>query len=323
MHVGAEAAAFAATVFYYIAYALWKRAAAGMEPLRGTRPIRTFVVVIGSGLWWAGLAVTLVGAALQGVALAALPIALAAPIFAASLGVLLLIAMAGFGERLTLREWGCLGMFAAAMVMVSLSVRDVPAATGTVPPLAVLAVCAASLPVPVVLFALGDRRPEGRHARPIAGVAYGIAIGLVCGTSEVMIKGMAALPGPDRTAAALAATPYPYALVVSAVLSWATTQIALQRSRLAVVMSVGTIVAQAHLLLTGTFLYGEAWPQDEAGTMLRLAALATAFAALLLFPRQEAVKVTHRASPMYAAPVIGAGSDTGTSGRSRANGVGR
>ncbi|RAY11232.1 hypothetical protein DPM19_31235 [Actinomadura craniellae] len=296
----AELLAFCATACYYLSYAIWKIAAERMPPLRGTRPFHLAWQGVTSAWWWLGLMVTLGGVALQIAALRTLPLAVAVPIFVASLVCLLILAMVGFGERLNSREWLCLGLFAGAVLLVVLSVEEVPRLSGTsVSVLPVLAVVVPAVAIPVLLFVLDGRSPEGRHARPIAGVVYGIGTGVLNGTAELMIKGIADLYRDGEGVADIAATPYPHALLVTAITAFMMIQVALQRYRMAVVISVGTVIAQGHLLLTGTLLYGEALPRDPGAAVLRVLALATAVAAVLLFPRQEDPALTrrHRSQP--------------------------
>jgi len=279
-------AALLAVSLYYVGAALLKSAGARMEPLRGDRPWHLLVQTTRSGRWLAGVVVFAVGVELQLIAFAELPLSRAQPLFSAALAVLPVIAAVWFRERPTARE--CLGfaVFAAGTLLIAASVRP-DGDIGTAPPAALLcAVTVPSLAVPIALFSWGDRRRPPRHARPPAGVEYGVSVGILVGTVEVAVKGLtleSVQPGP----AVLLTTPYPYLIGAAVILAMAQGTIALQRCRLTVSAAVCTIVAKTYLIVVGSLLYGGDWPADPLYGVPRILGIALAASALLAFPRYE------------------------------------
>nr|BFE29272.1 hypothetical protein GCM10010200_015230 [Actinomadura rugatobispora] len=277
-------AAFGATALYYLGFAIFKLAADRIEPLRANRLWHMTWSILTDWVFLAGLVLVLSGLTLQILALAELSLGIAVPIFMSGAVPLLLIALAFFGERLTGREWLSLLMFGAALLLIAASIGNPPPIKAVDVPLWKLAVIVApALIVPLAIMLTGDHRPDGRHARPITGIAYGLSSGIPIGTAELCIKGWSDSGiGVDSLL-----TPYPYATVTAAVVGFGVLMAAFQRCRVSVVAVVMTVSAKTHLLVTGTFMYGEPWPQDARYFMMRLGALALAAIALLQFPRHR------------------------------------
>jgi len=281
------AAAFGATALYYFGFALFRLAAVRMERLRGNRIPRMLWVVLTNWIFLCGLALVLGGLALQIIAMGELALNVAIPIFMSGLLPLLVIATVFFGERLTGREWLSLLLVGGAIALLVASVRDVaPIDTTDLPPWRLAAVAVPALLVPMLILVLEDVRPDGRHARPVTGIAYGLGAGFPVGTAELAIKGWSDAGGaaPDALT-----TPYPYLTVLSAAVGFGIMVAAFQRCRVSIVATVMTVTAKSHLLLMGTLLYGEPWPQDTVRSALRLGALALAVIAVAQFPRHRPI----------------------------------
>lgn len=285
---GHAALAFLATTVYYVAFIIFKMAATRMPPLRGSRPLNVLWRMLTDWAWLAGVVVMLIGMIYQIQAFRSLPLSVALPIFASSLILLLAFAGIYFGERLSPREWLSVALFVTATLLIGFSSESSRTLAQTAAPMTtVLAVAAPALLVAVFVWIVGDRRSSGRHARRLAGVAYGIGAGACFGVAEVSVKGVAAVYAGTGSISAVLATPHPYLILVMAGVALAQLQIALQRCRLSVITSVLTVIAKTQLIITGTLVYGEAWPHDPALLGLRTAGFTLALAALMLFPRHE------------------------------------
>jgi multidrug transporter EmrE-like cation transporter len=235
------------------------------------------------------------GLSLQIVALSTVPLSVAVPIFVSGLVPLLVISVVFFGERLTSREWVSLLLIAAAMLLISLSIGSPPPIKATsVAPWKLAAAVVPALGLPLLLMMFGDHRPDGRHARPVTGIAYGLSAGLPVGTAELAIKGWS-----DSHARGLEIlhTPYPYITVLAAALGFGILQLGFQRSRVSIVATVMTISAKTYLLLVGTMLYGEPWPHDRPRVALRVLGFVVAATAVLLFPRHDGPAAPEPAAP--------------------------
>ncbi|HEX2315187.1 MAG TPA: hypothetical protein VHJ17_15700 [Thermomonospora sp.] len=281
-------AAFGATGLYYVGFAIFKVAADRMAPVRGHRIHHMAWVILTSPIFLAGLVLVLGGLSLQIVALGELALSVAVPIFVSGLVPLLLIAILGFGERLTVREWLSLALIAVAMLLIAGSIgTSAPIEAGEVGAGALAAVVAPPLALSLALVALGDRKPDGRHARPVTGIAYGMSAGFPIGTAELAIKGWGDTASDAASPLDVLSTPYPYVTVLAAALGFGIIIIGFQRCRVSVVATVMTISAKTYLLVMGTVLYGEPWPDDLVQLGLRIAALTLAIFAVLLFPRYD------------------------------------
>ncbi|GAB3676062.1 hypothetical protein GCM10027589_46210 [Actinocorallia lasiicapitis] len=277
-----------ATALYYVGVAFFKVSGQQMDVLRGTRPFRLLGAVLSSRLWWTGFLLGLSGFVLQFVALSMLPLTVAQPIFVATLVVSLALAFGYFGERLTAREWAALGLFAAGTLLVALSVVPAERSDTATPSLPLLlAVAVPSIVIAVLTFSAGDWKPAGRHARPLAGVAYGLSSGMLIGTMELSVKGLSNVWNAHQSLVPFLTEPYLYTFCVAAVLGLAQLQIALQRCRMVIVLTICTVVAKTQLIVTATLLYGEGWPDSPLLSGLRVAGFVLGLSALAFFPRYE------------------------------------
>ncbi|RKS77292.1 hypothetical protein BZB76_2673 [Actinomadura pelletieri DSM 43383] len=282
------AAAFGATGLYYLGFAFFKAAADRMPPLRGDRVPHMIRTMMSDPVFLAGLAFVLGGLALQIRALGELPLSTAVPICMSGIVPLLLIALALFGERLTPREWSSLLLIGGAILLLIASLRgDETVTSAGAPAWKIVFVAVPGVAVPLLILAFGDHRPDGRHARPVTGIAYGLGAGFPIGTAELAIKGWG--HDPDAATVWIAATPWPYLTVVSAAIGFGILVTAFQRCRVAIVATVMTVAAKSYLLTMGTFLYEEAWPRDPAHSAMRLGALVLGVVAVLLFPQHRPV----------------------------------
>ncbi|MFC0038309.1 hypothetical protein [Actinomadura rayongensis] len=298
--------ACAAQVLFVVAFVLFKSAARTMPVLSARRPLQTTGRVARSPRWVLGLIILLSGFAMADLALLSLPIASALPAYAGSLVVLLVIGAVRFGERLTRREWFAMAIVVAAMATAALSVAGAPGpwtATverphlATVPPLwAIALVVVPSLFLPLWMFSLRDRVTAGRHARAITGIAYGIGAGAMLGVAETFGLGMELLYKQGHHNPFT--TPHVYLFVLAGLLGIGLLSIGLQRCRLTILVTVLTVTAKAHILVSATLLFGEPWPHDRTTAMLRGGSVLLAGLAVLTFPRHE----LRRADPPRATP---------------------
>lgn len=298
--VWAAVLACTAQAVYFIAFVLFKTAVGRIGPLGGRRALHGAALLLRSPRWVAGGAVVLAGFALFAGGLISLPVVAALPAYAASLALLLVVGMSGFGERPTSREWLAVGIVVAAMITAALSVLpargetlagalhrpDGAAAAQALPLWKAGLVVVPSLGLPLWMLFVRDRLVAGRHARPITGIAYGLGAGVLLGATEVFGQGMAMMLAGHRTAA-VPATPHPYLFVAAGALGLGLLSIGLQRCRLTIIVTVVTVTAKTYLLLSATLLYGEPWPHAPALFLLRLAGVLLAVLALLAFPRHE------------------------------------
>ncbi|MFI0374151.1 hypothetical protein ACH35V_40370 [Actinomadura sp. 1N219] len=295
------AAAFSATGLYYLGFAFFKVAADRMAPLRGNRILHMTWTIVSNWIFLIALAFVLGGLSLQIMALSKLPLSTAVPIFMSGMVPLLLIALVFFGERLTAREWLSLLLIGGAILLLTASLRaDEPIGSADAPLWKIAVVVGPAIAVPVLILVLGDYRPDGRHARPVTGIAYGLSSGFPVGTAELAIKGWS--DHADAARPEIVLTPWPYLTVCSAAIGFGIMVMAFQRCRVSIVSTVMTVTAKTYLLTMGTFLYAEQWPQDMAHSGMRLGALALGVIAVLQFPRHRPIEDEPREPSHAGAP---------------------
>lgn len=296
------AAAFSATGLYYLGFAVFKLAADRMAPLRGNRILHMIWTIVSNWIFLIALAIVLGGLSLQITALSNLPLSTAVPIFMSGMVPLLLIALVFFGERLTAREWLSLLLIGGAILLLTASLSgNEPISSADAPLWKIAVVVAPAVAVPVLILVLGDYRPDGRHARPVTGIAYGLSSGFPVGTAELAIKGWS--DHADAASLRIALTPWPYLTVVAAAIGFGIMVMAFQRCRVSIVSTVMTVAAKTYLLSMGTFMYGEPWPQDMTHSAMRLGALVLGAIAVLQFPRHRPIEEAPQGSSHGRAPL--------------------
>ncbi|RSN68953.1 hypothetical protein [Actinomadura sp. WAC 06369] len=291
--------ACAAQAVYIVAFVMFKTAVGRIAPIGGRHPLRAGAELL-RPRWLAAVALLIGGFAISAAALVTLPVVAALPAYGLSLVLLLVVGMSGFGERPTSREWLAAGVTVAAMATAALSLLAGDGGslagalhrTGGADPAGALPLWKAglvfvpSLAVPIWMFSVRDRPVAGRHARPLTGIAYGVGAGVLLGATEAFGLGTAMLLA-DGAGFGVLATPHPYLFLLAGVLGLGLVSIGLQRCRLTIIVTVVTVTAKTHLLLSATLLFGEPWPREAAPFGLRVAGVLLAVLALLAFPRHE------------------------------------
>ncbi|MEO3825121.1 DMT family transporter [Actinomadura sp. B10D3] len=292
--LGHAALALLATTVYYIAFLVFRISARRMEPLRGSRPLRVARLMLTDPVWLGGGLLLFLGLGYEVVAFSAVPLAVAQPIFAVSLVFLVAFAVRFLGERLSAREWASVALFVLATMLIGLSATgegephaDATLARTLARPWTMIAVCAPAVIVAALVWLVGDRRAGGRHARKLAGVAYGIGAGACAGLAEAGIRGISIVYQDTGSIRAVMESPYPYLTLGLAAIALGQLQIALQRCRVAIVAVVLTVIGRTYLIVSSTVLFGEQWPRETEPFALRTGGFVLALTALLLFPRYE------------------------------------
>ena len=272
--------AFLSGCLYYLGFVLFKDAAAVLPPLRGTRPGQFVAAVARNGRWSAGAALMGAGVLVQVVAAPRLELPVLVTSLLAGLVALVVLSLVVRRERIGGAEAVWLLAMAAGGLLVSWSEPATPTdVSGT----ALTLLALPSLALPVLLFTIGDTKPDGRHARPLTGIAYGIGAGVLVGFAELAFN-LQAREGFNADAFTGPLLPL---FVVGVTIGLAQLQMALQRCRLLTVVFVATIVAKVYLVV-GFGLLSLPLPDPAFATPWLLAAgLALIAVALFLIPRHE------------------------------------
>ncbi|MEU5994315.1 DMT family transporter [Spirillospora sp. NPDC047418] len=292
--LGYAALALIATVVYYISFIIFRASARKMEPLRGSRPFRVARLMLTDPVWLGGGLLLFLGLGYEVVAFSAMPLAVAQPIFAVALVLLIGYAVWFLGERLSIREWTSVALFVLATMLIGLSateegdLRADATLLGTLAhPWMMIAVCTPAVLIAALVWLVGDRRASGRHARKLAGVAYGIGAGACAGLAEAGIRGISIVYQETGSLQAVLQSAYPWLTIGLAAIALGQLQVALQRCRIAIVAVVLTVIGRSYLLLASSVLFGEDWPREAGPFLLRACGFVLALLALVLFPRYE------------------------------------
>ncbi|REE98274.1 hypothetical protein [Thermomonospora umbrina] len=296
--MGAVVLASAAPVAYVTAFAIFKTTASRMPTLSGSRPIHTTRHLALNPIWMFGLFTMVTGLITQSVVMTTLPVSAVVPMYGPVMLVLLLIAIANFGERVQAGEIKALSVLVLALLFLAaagdlLSGDDPPSSSGPWDASVALwklgLVVVPSVVIPMWLFTVRDRPVAGRHAKRITGVSFGIGAGILVGCAESSGASMAHLVknNPDDYVNALLASPHPYVVVVTGLLGLGLAQIGLQRCRLSVVIVVLAVSSKASMWLTGILVYGQPWPQTSGKFFLTGMGLVLCCASVMLLPRHE------------------------------------
>ncbi|MCQ4084751.1 hypothetical protein NGB36_30310 [Streptomyces sp. RB6PN25] len=278
--IGGLALALLSAACYNVGILVEKVALTGLPPLRVRDPVALFRTLFGRPLWLGGFLLMLLGLVCQVTAMSLLPITVAQPMLAAGPAVVVAGSAVVLKEPLGRSDYLGLAAIGCSLVMLGLSYDPSQERVGHGRhPAEVLTVAALSCAAALVVFAVA-----GRSAR---GVVYGTAVGLLNGVGGLLGKASSAVIASDgrHPLQAVLTTPYPYLFGVLAVVMLGAMQIALQRSRAAIMVPAQVVVGNLHVMVTGTLIFGERLPADPVRLALRLAGLAVSLSVLALLQR--------------------------------------
>ncbi|HEY7488193.1 MAG TPA: DMT family transporter [Streptosporangiaceae bacterium] len=284
-----------ATVIYNAGFVLEKRALSELPPISVRRTGHLVRVLASSPRWLLGFGVLGVGLCCQILALSLIPITVAQPIQIAGLGLLVVFSAVFLGERASRREWAGLGVLAASLLLIYLSLepgRDKVGTSASGAVMALLALMTVIVGLGAFVFATWG------SGRPASGALYGAAAGLMYGVAGLQAKGMAGFFAQhlnEKTSGFILdaiTSPYPYLLVVMSGAGLLLFQTGLQRGRASIVVPVSNVVGSVYLIMTGTIAFGEPLPQDPARLALRLGGFLVATVIVVLLPANEREKPT-------------------------------
>ncbi|MDL4818427.1 hypothetical protein [Actinomadura opuntiae] len=312
--MGALALATAAPVAYVAGFTVFKLSGRRMPRLTGSRLFHTTGTLATSPAWLFGLALLIGGMVVQSIVLTRVPVSVVVPMYGPVMVVLLLIAVTNFRERVTPGELGALSVlvlallaFAAAGGLLSGSIPAGPAGPWRpdAPLWKIALLIGPSLVFPLWLFVVRDSPVDGRHAKRVTGVAFGLGAGVLVGCAESSGAAIARLMRHDPSGwGHVLGTPHPYIVVVTGLLGAGLAHIGLQRCRLSVVIIMLAVGSKASLWLGGILVYGQPWPQTPVKFALSAVGLVLAAASVFTIPRHEReAPVTEEAVAPAQAPL--------------------
>jgi multidrug transporter EmrE-like cation transporter len=255
---------------------LEKLAVSRMPDISARHPAQMIRGLLTSRQWLLGLIMSVAGLGLLVLALSLAPIAVAQSIASSGIVLMVVASRLYLHEPLRRNDIVGLGVVVVAVVLVSASLRGSDNIVGLGGSWTDIAFAVAPTVLVVILIFAWLRLRSGNTA-----VLYGTASGLLYGAAALGMKGASTLVtryGLVASVPHVFVTVYPYLTVVGMILALVAFQIGLQRSRIAVMGSVSSVVASTYLVAVGMLVFGEHLPTDRAAVILRL----TGFAGVLI-----------------------------------------
>jgi drug/metabolite transporter (DMT)-like permease len=283
LHLGillAFGCAFATNLGFFYKH----RGACSAGPVEIRHPLRSAQSLFGSKWFVIGMSVAAVAWALHVAALAVAPMSVVQAVLAGGVVLVAVMAERIFGFKVGRRQWVGLGLTAAGLVLLGITL---PAAQGAHSSFSFGAMIAfeAGLLGLGGLFVLGPRvgAPSQHH-----GAMLGAAAGILFGVSDVAIKALTGFVGTQGLAGL--ASPWLLMTVLASIGSFYISARALQDGDAVPVIAVTGTAANVAGIAGGIIVFGDPLPGDAFGIVIQ----AFAFVLVLI------------ASAMTPAPIRGA-----------------
>lgn len=291
---GGLALALLSTTAYNSGLIVEKQALLQLPEITGRR-IFSFLLTLGtSPRWLSGFALMLCGLGFQVLALTLAPVTVVQPAIASGVAVVLVLSRLVLREQLGRGEYACVAVMALSVVLLAFSAGNAEVGhhfSGA---------AAAVVAIPSVVLALaagvsGLRAGLRRHGKPVTGVSYGVATGLLYGVAALAIKALSGAVlhrhGLASLLIAVLSSPYLYVMGACSAAGLLLFQTALQRCRIAIVAPVSNVLGSIYFMVVGTWLFHERLPSDPVLLALRLVGIIIACVVVVLLSRQGAAKL--------------------------------
>jgi drug/metabolite transporter (DMT)-like permease len=234
-----------------------------------------------SRLWVSGFALGVVAVVMTVIAYSLAPIVVVQTIIGAGLALLVLGSRLFLREPIGRKEYIGLCFIIVAVILVSLTLNSATTSIVRYSTFGILGASVATLVAAVSAFRVLQGRALGDASLP-----FGLTSGLLYGIAALQAKGASAilqhhglLGGVPR----VLASPYPYVFIVTSILGLLIFQSGLQRSRLAVIGPISSIIASIYVVVLGMIVFHETLPRDTVDTFLRVLGFAMALGGSWIF----------------------------------------
>ncbi|MQA74401.1 MAG: hypothetical protein GEU88_08710 [Solirubrobacterales bacterium] len=257
------------------------RGACESPEIRMRRPLRSAAALFRSRWWTLGFAVAAVAWVLHVAAMAVAPLSLVQAVIAGGLVLLAYPATRYFGHRLCRREWCGLGLAAAGLAFLAVTVPHAHESEGY-SIATMIAFESVTIGAGFALFASGAlRRGTISH-----GVVLGLSSGLLIGVSNVAIKALT--EGMDAGVASLL-SPWTVVAVIGGLGAFFALARGMQLGEAIPVIATASVAANCAAILGGVVVFGDPIGSGVVEGLARGLAFAAviAAAALVRMPRAE------------------------------------
>ena len=239
------------------------------------RPVRSSLVLFGSGWYLLGIVISIGSWGLHVGALALAPISLVQAVIAGGLVLLTVIADRMFGLTVTRREWFGVALAATGLAFLAATLDGAGAkAHSDYAGLTIATYIGVSAGAGLAVAAFAGERHH-------AGVLYGAAAGLLWGASDIAIKGAS-----DSFGDGLAVLLHPLVavIVVASLVGLLVSAKSLQVGEAVPVIAVTAVAANTVTIASGPIVFADPLPQDPLGLSARLLAFGLVIGAAALTP---------------------------------------
>jgi drug/metabolite transporter (DMT)-like permease len=253
------------------------RGACESPEIRLRSPLRSLTALFRSRWWTIGFAVAAVAWVLHVAAMAVAPLSLVQAVIAGGLVLIAFPAQRYFGHRLNRREWLGLGLAAAGLAFLAVTVPHAHENEGY--SIATLAAFeAVTVGAGCLLFASGIlRRGSICH-----GVVLGLASGLLIGVSNVAIKALT--EAIDAGGAIAVASPWTALAIVGGIGAFFALARGMQLGEAIPVIATASVASNCAAILGGVIVFGDPIGSGALEGMARGLAFAAVIAAAVLMP---------------------------------------
>ncbi|HKG34875.1 MAG TPA: hypothetical protein VKA89_00390 [Solirubrobacterales bacterium] len=239
------------------------------------RPVRSSLVLFGSGWYVLGIAVSMASWGLHVSALALAPISLVQSVIAGGLVLLTVVADKAFGLTVSRREWIGVALAAAGLAFLAATLEGAARdAHADYEPLTIAAYVGITAGIGLAIAAVAPGRAR-------SGVLYGASAGLLWGASDVSIKGAT---GNLDTGLVLLIHPLVAVIVIASLIGLLVSAKSLQVGEPVPVIAVTAVAANSATIASGPIVFGDPMPSEPLTLAARLVAFALVIGAAALTP---------------------------------------
>jgi drug/metabolite transporter (DMT)-like permease len=258
---------------------LWKQRGAVAAPDVNIRhPLKSAGSLFASKWWAIGMSVALVAWLFHVAALALAPLSLVQAVISGGLVFLAVLADRWFGFSLGKREWIGVGLTAAGLAFLGLTVEHGSSGSHSSYSISGMIAFEAAMITLGALLLLSHRVERVRHRR---GVMLGAAAGILFGVSDVSIKALTGtVPGDPLSII----SPWTMVAVTASIAAFYASARGLQIGEGLSVIALTSVAANVSAILGGIIVFGDPIGSNALEIILRSSAFALVIAAAGLMP---------------------------------------
>lgn len=241
-------------------------------------PLRSAAALFRSRWFAIGMAVALGGFVLHVGALSLAPMSVVQAVLSGGIVLLAVMAERGFGLRVGRRQWVGVGLTAAGLLLLGLTLPAVPGAHTSFSLPGMIAFEAGLICVGALLIA-GPRLGSPAHHH---GVMLGAAAGVLFGVSDIAVKAMCGLVAHGGVLALL--SPWLGVAVIGSVGAFYASARGLQEGEAVPVIAVTSTTATVCGIASGIVVFGDPLPGDPLGIVLQVTAFVMVCVAAAVTP---------------------------------------